>query len=55
MSSDDNSPELPRGSRFWHCLGQAWPWVIVALGVAFSTAWLFILAYELVKLIALAI
>ena len=55
MSTGDNPPELPGTSSFRQLIRRIWPWAMIALGVAITVAWIFFLAYGLVKIIEMAI
>ena len=54
LAADAHSATAPKSiiHQIWN---QAWPWVMVALGLAFTTAWTLILVYGLFKIIELAI
>ena len=55
MPTADNSPELQRTSPFRQFIRRIWPWAMIALGIAATAAWIFFLAYGLVKIIEMAV
>ena len=55
MPTADDSPELQRTSPFRQFIRRIWPWAMIALGIAATAAWIFFLAYGLVKIIEMAV
>jgi hypothetical protein len=55
MSTDDNSPEGKRVSSIRHRAKKIWPWAFIALGVALTAAWIFVLIYGVIRLVENAI
>ena len=55
MPTGDDPPQLQGASPFRQFIRRIWPWAMIALGISITAAWIFFLAYVLVKIIEIAV